>query len=150
MTPQHWTDAAALTLDHATCEILDGLRQTKQRPGDWTQIEASAARQLLALDRSASLSLYITALSMGLTAAMGAKPDLNAPGTHHYSFDEAWLLRLLERSLAQDAESVAFLISRRIPHAHRRSIAFLVEGLVARLMQDHDLSDHRDPEAAPY
>jgi len=133
MTRHNWTDAAALASDQAACEILDGLRQNETRPSEWNCIDPKTTRELLALDRSSELPIYITALNMGLTAAMGAKPDLNAPGARHFSFDEAWLLRLIERSLVQDAESVAFLISSRIPYEHRRSIAFLVEGLVARL-----------------
>lgn len=89
--------------------------------------------ELLQLDRHTAARTYANALVMTLTEALGAVPDIRGPGTVDLSFDEAWLMRLVERAQAHDDESVAFLISSRVPLRHRPAIIFLVEGLAMRL-----------------
>ena len=118
------TDDAFWAIDSLRANIGDG------RGG--AGIDPVETCELLELDRYAATRTYLTALAMSLTEAIGDAPQMNAPGSARYTFDEAWLLRLFERCQAKDAESMAFLISSRVPHRYRNSIAFLVNGLVAR------------------
>ncbi len=89
--------------------------------------------ELLTLDRHTTLRTYSTALGLSLQPALGAPPLLGHVGAAELTFDEAWLLRLLDRSRHVDAESVAFLISSRVTYRLRAAIAFLTEGVVSRL-----------------
>ncbi|MEM8959229.1 MAG: hypothetical protein AAGC86_15625 [Pseudomonadota bacterium] len=118
------TEDAFWAIDSLRANIGDG----RARAG----IDPVETCELLELDRYAATRTYLTALAMSLTEAIGDEPMMNAPGCVRFTFDEAWLLRLFERCQAQDAESMAFLISSRVPHRYRNSIAFLVNGLVAR------------------
>lgn len=118
------TEDAFWAIDSLRANIGDGRARTG--------IDPVETCELLELDRYAATRTYLTALAMSLTEAIGDEPMMNAPGCTRYTFDEAWLLRLFERCQARDAESMAFLISSRVPHRYRNSIAFLVNGLVAR------------------
>lgn len=96
-------------------------------------VDLFESRALLELDRHTTARTYANALAKGLAQALGARPVIRPTGSSELSFDEAWLLRLLERAQARDSESVAFLVSSRVAHRHRAALVFLLEGLAARL-----------------
>jgi len=100
-------------------------------PGDPVDLQRTCERLLA--NRSTAASTYAHALALGLAQALGTPPRIGAPDAPDLSFDEAWLMRLLERAQMRDAESVGFLIASRVAPRHRACFAFLVKGLAARL-----------------
>ena len=57
------------------------------------------------------------------------KASFYAPGVRTVSFDEAWLMRLVQSSAGPDSDSFAFLIRSRVPHVARRNLAFLIHSI---------------------
>lgn len=135
--PSSWVESTEFFPPEGACSLLAALRAAGGS-SDWRQIDAVETRELLDLDRHTATQTYVTALAMSLTEAIGAEPKLNTPGSLHYSFDEAWLLRLVERCQAKDAGSMSFLISSRVPDRYRNAIGFLINGLVDRLENPAD------------
>lgn len=84
---------------------------------------------LLHLEAAPEPRSYALALAVGLGQALGRAPRLLAAGSPGVSFDEVWLLRLLERSRCCDSESVAFLIRSRVLPPFYKEVAFLIAGL---------------------
>lgn len=87
---------------------------------------------VLTLKGGGSFRDYADALIRTLEQALGHPPKMLPPDAARTSFDEDWLLRLLERSRARDAASVAFMICSRVPPENRESVVFLVDGLADR------------------
>lgn len=113
--------------------LLDTARALKDDDKLACRLDPVATRELLELDRHAVALTYANALILCLAVALKSPPCFAKPGTEALSFDEAWLVRLVERSRALDAESVAFLISSRVSQRYRAALAFLADGLAARL-----------------
>lgn len=74
---------------------------------------------------------FATALVRTLGQALEHPPVFYGPGRKDRSFDEDWLLRVIERTAAGDAESVSFLLRRRVARHHTQALAFLISGYVA-------------------
>lgn len=91
--------------------------------------------ELLSMDRHTEADVYANGLVLSLDAALGRQPVWHVPGMVDLSFDEAWLVRLVERSCALDTSSVAFLIAGRVTPPYCANIAFLVDGLATRVPQ---------------
>ncbi|MGB0661625.1 MAG: hypothetical protein ACPGNV_15790 [Mangrovicoccus sp.] len=113
--------------------VLNAFRIAHLNEPDEKQVDLFEACELLALDRYAAAQTYATALALSASQALGREVQFAAPGSGQLTFDEAWLLRLLDRSLVHDDESVAFLVSSRVAYCCRNSVAFLINGLAARL-----------------
>lgn len=113
--------------------VLDVMRRAQSVQRDPVDFDLFETCELLELDRHTKPRTYALALVLGLQEALGRPPEFRTSGEADLSFDEFWLMRLIERSRHHDAESVAFLISSRVmPHC-RNSLVFLVAGLVERL-----------------
>lgn len=81
-----------------------------------------------------ALAGYAKLLVRVLTREMASAPVFFAPGTEETSFDEHWILRVLNRIADGDSDSLYFLIASRTSRAQCRSIATLfraVERLAA-------------------
>lgn len=65
-----------------------------------------------------------------LTQALGKAPVMYRPGVTELSFDESWLISALRAAQSGDDASFTFLIHTRVPFEHRRSIGFLINGLL--------------------
>lgn len=104
------------------------------------RVDIFRACALLSLDASAALDAHVEALVSTLSEAIGRRPVFLAPGTLEMSFDERWLLRLIERADAQDRFSAAFLIGRRTRPEHSRALSFLVHGAARFARQVDDVS----------
>lgn len=96
------------------------------------RLDLFRACDMLARDDHMAAEAYASALMRTLGQALGRRPAIRTPGSPP-SFDESWLMRLIERAHARDDDSLAFLILRRIPAAHRHSFLHLINGLARRL-----------------
>lgn len=109
---------------------LELLRAQAARCRAASHLDLYRACSLLTLDRDKAPVLFARALLRTLGQALGKRPVIHGPGSAEISFDESWLIRLIDRLECGDTDSFTFLLSRRIPHEHRRSVAFLLHGLI--------------------
>lgn len=113
--------------------VLALIRQRADAARSAARLDLFKACAVLSMREHPSAYDFADAVARTLEQALGHRPDWNPPGKTELSFDESWLLRLVERSLACDSASVAFLISSRVQRGKRASLAYLVNGLAARL-----------------
>jgi len=110
---------------------LDALRRQAARCRTAERLDLFQACSLLSPDRRRAPEVYARALLRTLGQALGRRPVIHGPGAVQRSFDELWLLQMIARLECGDTDSFTFLVSRRVPHAYRRSVAFLIHGLIA-------------------
>lgn len=96
------------------------------------RLDLSEACAMLAPDRETAAEAYAMALMRTLSQALGHRPVIRAPGAEP-SFDELWLMRLIERAHACDDDSISFLIMRRIPPNTRHTFLPIINGLARNL-----------------
>ncbi|WP_138468980.1 hypothetical protein [Poseidonocella sp. HB161398] len=113
-------------------ERLDLIRREAARARTAPHLDFFRACSLLTLDADRAPIVFARALLRVLGQALGQRPVFLRPGSDTTSFDEDWLMRLLDRLESGDHDSVHFLLRRRVPHDYRRSVAFLLHGLVSR------------------
>lgn len=111
--------------------MLAVLRKEAARCRVAPHLDLFEACSLLTMDEEKAAKRYATALLRTLAQALGQRAVVHMPGSNEISFDEAWLLRLLERLSADDSDSAGFLLSRRVPQPYRRPVIFLLRGIVA-------------------
>ncbi len=120
LTPEARAELAWLRIAGARCRVM--------RRSDF--FEACA---VLSLSGEQAALSYAQTLFRALPSLLASDVRLYMPGDTDISFDEAWLLQLIERERAGDADSVAFLIRRRLPRFAWRQVRFLVASLVRAL-----------------
>ena len=112
---------------------LNRLRLIALRCRAARRIDLFSACALLSLDRGEAAHAHAMALLRALPQALEKAPVFHVPGAQEISFDEAWILRLLQAIRERRGDSIAFLIASRIRPPHRRQIAFLAKGLAEGL-----------------
>ena len=90
------------------------------------RVDLFKACATLALDRDVARQAHAEVLMRSLPQALGRLPVFYRPGVADTSFDEDWLLRIVDRHRASDAGSVAFLLRSRVPDHARRNLGFLI------------------------
>ncbi|WP_425091340.1 hypothetical protein [Tropicimonas sp. S265A] len=113
--------------------VLALIRQRVDAAQTAARLDLFKACAVLSMREHPSAHDFADAVARTLEQALGQTPDWREPGATELSFDERWLLRLVERSLECDTASVAFLISSRVQRGKRASLAYLVNGLAERL-----------------
>lgn len=96
------------------------------------RLDLFRACDLLAIDEHRAADSYAVALLRTLPQAIGRPLVMRQVGASP-SFDEMWLLRLLDRAIADDFDSLAFLVHSRVPAYQRRAFVFLIKGLARRI-----------------
>lgn len=86
-----------------------------------------------AIDPDAPVEDLIVALAKALPEALHRRPVIWRPGAAGRSFDEDWLLALAAALRAADADSVRFLLGRRVRPVAGPMLRSLVRRLDARL-----------------
>lgn len=86
---------------------------------------------MLCTDRARSRATFREALLRTLTEALGRRPVFYRAGSTDISFDEAWLMAVVEAIDRADSSSLAFLTGSRLRSHTRRNIAFLVNGSIS-------------------
>ncbi len=90
---------------------------------------------MLALDGGEAMQAHARVLMRSLPQAMNKRPILRAPGNTDYSFDETWLMGLIEALERDDDDSFVFLIKSRIDPIAQRNMAFLIRAISDRFSQ---------------
>jgi len=88
---------------------------------------------LLQVRPAAEAEAYGEALLRLLPVATGRRVTFRRPGAGSRSFDEAWVLTLLDSIRAGDADSVRFALASRVATHMRRPVRFLAEGFARRI-----------------
>jgi len=114
-------------------QVLALIRQRATAARGAARLDLFKACAILSMREQPSAYDFADAVARTLDQALGQSPEWHAPEDAERSFDECWLMRLVERSLVCDSASVAFLISSRVPRGKRASLAYLVNGLAERL-----------------
>ncbi|MBE3640514.1 hypothetical protein [Mangrovicoccus algicola] len=123
---------AARPLPACSDARLDLIRREAARARTEPHLDFFRACSLLTMDRKGAPIVFARALLRVLGQALGHRPVFHRAGAAARSFDEVWLMRVIDRLEVGDHDSVAFLLGRRVPQDYRRSVAFLLHGLVAR------------------
>jgi len=114
-------------LDSASLDLLNHLRwvamECRAKPKT-SLFEACALLQAPSLE---ARNAHAEALMRCLTEAFGQRANLYRPGTKSISFDESWLVRLVQSHARGDTFSVSFLLKSRIAPENRRLIGFLTK-----------------------
>ena len=111
---------------------LNRLRLSAMRCRARARVDVSEACDLLCVDEAQSELRFEEALLRSLHQGLGRKPRFYAVGAGEESFDERWLLQVLDAAERGDMASVEFLIRSRIDKIMQRSIRFLIRGAVGR------------------
>ena len=82
---------------------------------------------------SQSAQVYADALLRVLSQGLSAPPVVHALSASERSFDENWLMALLQAVRQEDHASATFLLRSRLPQHYRRSVGWLATQLVKRL-----------------
>jgi len=122
-------------------DLLRCVRRDAARSRASARLDLFRACAMLSTDRDIAGRAYIDTLLRTLEQGLGRKPVIYCEACPQLSFDERWLLALLDAHRRGDRDSFAFLLCSRLSHAARRHIAFLIAG-VARHM-DADGADMR-------
>ena len=85
---------------------------------------------MLSRDRTRSRMAFRDALLRTLAEGLDRRTVFYRPHARDLSFDERWLMALIDAVERDDGPSLAFLTTSRLkPHA-RRQVLFLIGGLV--------------------
>ena len=114
-------------------DMLDGLREAALRAHCARRLELFQACAMLSGDRAQSHAAFRDALLRTLSQGLRRRPVLFRPGVPETSFDERWLLALIDSVIRDDAPSIRFLSASRIAAHARRSLLFLVAGLARHI-----------------
>lgn len=93
------------------------------------RIDPFRACELVDAPSQDMLDLHARALVKVLGQSIAGTFRFNPPGSADTSFDEAWLLRLLDRTRAGDLSSLAFLLHRRVARPYHAVVRTLLLGL---------------------
>jgi hypothetical protein len=99
------------------------------------RIDMFRACAMLSQDPMAAGQAYGEALLRVLAQALGRMPVLHRAGSAEMSFDESWLAALFAAHARGDADSVTFLIRRRIAPVAVRHVGFLIAALADRMAE---------------
>ena len=112
--------------------MLNHLRMVGMKCRAAAHTDMFEACALLATDKSKARIAHADVLMRCLREAIGKHPTVFSPGTTSLSFDEAWLVELIEAAGRNDQPSFTFLLHSRVqPHA-RRSMTFLASRIAAQ------------------
>ena len=114
-------------------DLLDDLRNESCRCQTRPRLALFEACAMLSENRRQSRDAFRDALLRTLAEGFGRRPVFFEPGSPDVSFDERWLLALIDATRRDDADSVAFLSTSRVAVHARRSLVFLVAGLARHL-----------------
>lgn len=111
-------------------DMIDELREASWRCQAQPRMDLFEACAMLSRDRTRSRMAFRDALLRTLAEGLDRRAVFYRPRASDLSFDEQWLMALIDAVERNDRHSLAFLAASRLkPHA-RRQVLFLVDGLV--------------------
>lgn len=130
---ERWsTPAPAPEFSTGEIRILNHLRIVGLRCRASRRTDLFEACALLSLDRKLAESAHAEVLMRGLVQALGRPPLFFQPGEKQLSFDESWLLRMLQAARHGDDSSITFLLRSRLPLHAQRNVGFLIHQISER------------------
>ena len=114
--------------------LIDFLRVTHQLCRAKPKIDLIRACDILKAHEEAALSAFVETLVRGLPAALQRVVNFHSPGCDELSFDEAWLVRIIQSYTAQDENSLAFLLQSRVRPEARPHFIYLI-GKISRCLR---------------
>lgn len=109
-------------------DVLNMLRFYAMDCRSSARLDVFQACKMLALDSTVAADAFATALVRTMPHVMDRSIHFRRPGSPP-SFDETWLMRVIERSKCRDDISLTFLIVSRVPEGRRYAFLHLVNGL---------------------
>ena len=99
-----------------------------------SRISIDEACKLIQIDKKKSAKYFAYNILRTLEEVIGKKPIFRNPGEKNLSFDEQWIVSLINSYKSNDLISTKFLINSRVENLNKRSyISFLIDGLVKDL-----------------
>jgi hypothetical protein len=112
---------------------LRRIRRAAARARASARLELFGACAMLSADRDVAGRAYLDTLLRTLAQGLGRAPVIFCETCPQTSFDEQWLLALLDSHARDDRDSFAFLLCSRLPHTARRHVGFLIGGMARSL-----------------
>lgn len=123
-------------------ELLMAIRVTAMECRALGRAELFEACAMLSSNRATARMAYLETLVRCLPQAIGRIPRFHRPGAQELTFDEAWLMRLLDSVVHKDEASYEFLMRSRVERFARRSLAFLLHRIAEQATRREDLGAH--------
>lgn len=111
-------------------DVIDELREASWRCQAQPRIDLFEACAMLSRDRTRSRMAFRDALLRTLAEGLDRRAIFYRPNASDLSFDERWLMALIDAVERGDDHSLAFLSASRLKPHTRRQVLFLVAGLV--------------------
>jgi hypothetical protein len=113
---------------------LDFLRTCYQTCRTKPRHDLFVACDLLTCDRHVATKSYAETILRTLSQTLGRRPIILRPGDVVVTFDESWLLALLNACGNENRDNIAFLANSRVKPLYRPNLLYLISGL-AKLMR---------------
>ncbi|MEM6729503.1 MAG: hypothetical protein AAF618_13455 [Pseudomonadota bacterium] len=109
--------------------LLNRLRFLAQTCRAEAKLDLAEACSAIHADRGRSLDGLATSLIRVVSQAVEEPVFFLAPGARHMTFDEEWLMRVLDRAIARDGASVEFLLRRRVAARNHHAFRSIVRAV---------------------
>ena len=110
----------SLTLNKSDFIFLERVRACSKEVRAYPRLDMFKACQLISMDIELLSSEVLEILVRSLPQAFGRHLTIHPPGTLHISWDEKWLLSLVNSVSISDFDSVKFLVKSVVKKNHRR------------------------------
>ncbi|MEL7176745.1 MAG: hypothetical protein AAGK28_09510 [Pseudomonadota bacterium] len=118
----------SLPLDAETQRRLVPLRQLMRKARSASRVDGYRICAAVGCGIAQQRETLSTTLVQVLGDAWGQAPVVYEPSAKTASFDEVWLLSVVDAQNAGNADSVAFLLTSRIPrHSHRMVLSLIAQ-----------------------
>jgi hypothetical protein len=110
----------SLTLNKSDFIFLERVRACAKEVRAYPRLDMFKACQLISMDIELLSSEVLEILVRSLPQAFGRHLAIQPPGTLQVSWDEKWLLSLVNSVSISDYDSVKFLVKSVVKKNHRR------------------------------
>ncbi len=114
------------SLDADAVGLLNGLRMVALACRCSAREDMTKACAVLSHDHTAATAAFSEVLVRCLAQVLDSAPHFNRPAVDELSFDEQWLMRLVQCHRRNDTSSFAFLLRSRLPGYAQRNVGFLI------------------------
>ena len=119
----------SLTLHKSDFIFLERVRACAKEVRAYPRLDMFKACQLISMDIELLSSEVLEILVRSLPQAFGRHLAIQLPGTLHISWDEKWLLSLVNSVSISDYDSVKFLVKSVVKKNHRRDFFIIASEL---------------------
>ncbi len=115
--------------------FLNHLRMSGLSCRSAARTDVFEACAVLASDGSTARQASADVLMKCLSTLLGRQPVLYRPGEQETSFDEVWLMSMVEAIERDDIDSLTFLLRSRLPREACRNVGFLIRSVSEHFRQ---------------